>query len=416
LNKATHHGASIYLDISRLLSAGRRRTPSGIERVELAYVKRFGNSERVHFVAFFLGSLHCLPVYLALSYCGTLAQSWRSAGEISRLKALSKMIIIYSVLLVLAIWAWIVRREGSGDGHSVYLNLSHENLRERRKIMAFKSRHAAKLICFVHDLIPITHPEYVRPGHAGIHRRRMDTVAAVADVVLVNSAATREAFLRYVEHKPNVPEVYVVHLGITPDQPIGVRQSSVDTAALPYFVMLATVEPRKNHLLLLNLWRCLVRECAAPPRLIIVGRPGWENEMVLDMLERCEAIAGVVEQRHELSDEALGPLLRGARALLLPSFAEGFGLPVAEALAAGTPVICSDLPALREVGGNVPEYLDPMDGPAWRKAILDYAEATSPRRAAQCMRLGSWSAPDWNQHFEQVSIILEDMMRADAPG
>jgi len=281
--------------------------------------------------------------------------------------------------------------------------------------MAFKSRRAAKLVCFVHDLIPITHPEYVRPGQAGIHRRRMDTVAALADVVLVNSAATQATFLRYVEGKPNVPKVHVVHLGIVPNQPNDANESSVDAAVLPYFVMLATIEPRKNHLLLLNLWRGLVAVCAAPPRLIIIGRPGWENEMVLDMLERCEAIAGVVEQRRNLSDEAVGHLIRGARAMLLPSFAEGFGLPVAEALAAGTPVICSDLPALREVGGDVPEYLDPMDGPAWRKAILDYAQAASPRRAAQCLRLRSWSAPDWGQHFEQVSIILEALMRAEEP-
>lgn len=397
-----------------MLSAGRRRTPSGIERVELAYVKRFGNTERVRFVASFLGSLHCVPCRLACSYCGTLAQSWRSSGKPSQLKALSKMIVIYIVLLALAIRAQIFRRDGGGEARSVYLNLSHENLRERDRIMAFKASRAAKLVCFVHDLIPITHPEYVRRGQASIHRRRMDTVAALADVVLVNSAATRAAFLRYVEGKPNVPEVHVVHLGIARNQPGGVTEDSVD-ATVPYFVMLATIEPRKNHLLLLNLWRNLVAECTAPPRLIIVGRPGWENEMVLDMLERCEAIAGVVEHRHDLSDEALGPLLRGARALLLPSFAEGFGLPVAEALVAGTPVICSDLPALREVGGDVPEYLDPMDGPAWRKAILDYAQTASPRRGAQSVRLRSWLAPDWERHFEQVSIILEDMMCADAP-
>ena len=55
----------------------------------------------------------------------------------------------------------------------------------------------------------------------------------------------------------------------------------------------------------------------------------------------------------------------GARAVLLPSFAEGFGMPVAEALAAGVPVIASDIAALREVGGDVPEYLDPIDGLGW---------------------------------------------------
>jgi glycosyltransferase involved in cell wall biosynthesis len=97
----------------------------------------------------------------------------------------------------------------------------------------------------------------------------------------------------------------------------------------------------------------------------------------------------------------------------LPSFAEGFGLPVPEALSAGTPVICSDLPALREVCGDIPEYLDPLDGLGWRRAILDYTQAASPRRAAQCQRLGAWSAPRWDTHFNQVHGIIKNLVSAD---
>jgi glycosyltransferase involved in cell wall biosynthesis len=98
-------------------------------------------------------------------------------------------------------------------------------------------------------------------------------------------------------------------------------------------------------------------------------------------------------------------LLRGARGLLLPSFAEGFGLPVIEALASGVPVLCSELPALRESGGGVPEYLDPLDAKAWRTAILDYA-GDSPRRAAQLTRLAGWRAPTWDGHFAIVDRLL----------
>ena len=78
------------------------------------------------------------------------------------------------------------------------------------------------------------------------------------------------------------------------------------------------------------------------------------------------------------------PLLRGARALLLPSFAEGFGFPVIEALQLGVPALCSDIAALRETGGAVPEFLDPLDGPGWHQAMLDYAAPrfAAPRRAA----------------------------------
>ena len=107
------------------------------------------------------------------------------------------------------------------------------------------------------------------------------------------------------------------------------------------------------------------------------------------------------------SDAAVASLLAGSRALLFPSFAEGYGLPLAEALALGVPALCSDLPALREVGGAVPDYLDPLDGAAWRRAVLDYADPASAARAAQLRRLAHWRAPSWDAHFAAVDALLE---------
>jgi glycosyltransferase involved in cell wall biosynthesis len=100
-------------------------------------------------------------------------------------------------------------------------------------------------------------------------------------------------------------------------------------------------------------------------------------------------------------------LLRDARALLMPSFAEGYGLPLAETLALGVPALCSDIPALREVGGDVPEFIDPIDGLSWRGAILDYAANISPRRDAQLKRLESWKPTSWETHFGKVSDVLD---------
>ena len=136
---------------------------------------------------------------------------------------------------------------------------------------------------------------------------------------------------------------------------------------------------------------------------------------MLDLLERCAALRGPVLELGTLPDSRVTELLAGARALLFPSFAEGYGLPVAEALGLGVPVLCSDLPALREVGGEVPEYLDPLDGPGWRRAILDYAEPDSPRRAAQLDRLRDWRLPDWDMHFAAVEEMLAQVTGSPVP-
>jgi glycosyltransferase involved in cell wall biosynthesis len=181
----------------------------------------------------------------------------------------------------------------------------------------------------------------------------------------------------------------------------------------PYFVVLGTIEPRKNHLLLLNVWRRLAQTLGpeATPRLVLIGRRGWENENILDLLDRCPVLKGVVVEHNRLPDPEVRTLIAGARALLMPSFAEGFGLPVVEALALGAPVIASDLPALRETGGDAPDYLDPLDGPAWARAILDYAAPRSLRRQAQLARLSNWRAPTWEDHVGGVLDFLAETAR-----
>jgi hypothetical protein len=164
---------------------------------------------------------------------------------------------------------------------------------------------------------------------------------------------------------------------------------------------------------LLNLWRRLADELGdAVPRLVLIGQRGWETENAIDMLERCPSLRGVVLERNSLPDGEAALLLKGAQALLLPSFAEGFGFPLVEALALGVPVLCSDLAALRENGGIVPEYFDPLDGLGWRAAVIDYAVPASPRRQAQLSRLTGWRPANWDDHFAAVDALIAEVRRA----
>jgi glycosyltransferase involved in cell wall biosynthesis len=145
------------------------------------------------------------------------------------------------------------------------------------------------------------------------------------------------------------------------------------------------------------------------PRLVVIGQRGWECENVLDLLERSEPVRQSVIELGRCSDQELATWLGHARALLFPSFAEGYGLPLMEALAAGVPVIASDLPVFREIAGAVPEYLDPLDGLGWRNMVQEYASPGSTRRSAQCLRLAGFRSPTWAQHFERVGMLVEEL-------
>jgi glycosyltransferase involved in cell wall biosynthesis len=107
------------------------------------------------------------------------------------------------------------------------------------------------------------------------------------------------------------------------------------------------------------------------------------------------------------TDADLATWLHHACALLFPSFAEGYGMPLVEALSRGVPVIASDLPVFREIAGDVPDYLDPLDGKGWMARIEAFADPVSPLRAAQLKRLAGYSAPTWSAHFQVVEQFLE---------
>jgi glycosyltransferase involved in cell wall biosynthesis len=342
---------------------------------------------------------------------------------------------------------------------SLFLNTGHSGLERRDYIQGLRAR-GFRPVFFIHDLIPITHPEYGRPGEADRHRVRMTHALEAGAGLIANSEATlvdlkrfaTEAGLRVppalvallapgtepvaprpfgdrqnegpapsIQSIPSIPSIQSILGDRQPDGlhgPYGLHGRpqilSVPQAARPiaepYFVMLGTVEPRKNHVFLLQLWRRWVERLgAATPKLVLIGQRGWECENAVDLLERCPALRGAVIEQGRCSDAALAGYLQHAQALLFPSFAEGYGMPLIEALAQGTPVIAGDLPVYREFAGEIPDYLDPLDGPGWIRALEDYAAPAGVLRAAQLSRMRGFQPPTWAAHFAKVDPFLANL-------
>jgi hypothetical protein len=148
-----------------------------------------------------------------------------------------------------------------------------------------------------------------------------------------------------------------------------------------------------------------------PPHLVLIGQRGWGFDNVVDLLKHSPALRGLVHEVSACSDGALATYLHHSQALLFPSFAEGFGMPIAEALACGVPVIASDLPVFREFAGEIPEYIAPLDGRRWLEVIRDYAQPASPMRTAQLSRAARFQPPTWNAHFQAVDLLLSPLRK-----
>jgi len=397
------------------LSRAGRGTPTGIDRVELAYAQHLLTEESGCFAALDgRGVLGLLGQPTARQFLAEIAAAWRGDGDPATHDRRAWLIARRAWVGLFAGERALAKKLRRSATPPVYLLVSHHHLEKPGSILRLKQQTGARFVCLVHDLIPIEFPEYAKPGQAENHLRRIETACRLADGLIVNSAVTGDALQPQLERAGRAPPLIVAPFGA--DLP----SAAGDAGALPeppYFVCVSTIEARKNHLLLLNLWRRLAGELGkSAPRLVLIGQRGWETENVVYLLDRCPALRGVVIEHNTLPDAAMVQLLRGACALLLPSFAEGFGFPLIEALQLGVPALCSDIPALRETGGAVPEFIDPLDGPGWRTAILDYAAPNSPRRAAQLARLGGWSAPRWDQHFATVDRFIAAVAAEPAIG
>ncbi len=395
----------IVLDISRLISRVLHTTPTGVDRVEMAYARGLleMTPDRLAFAAVHPSGFYGrIPTSVVRTFLERTRADWEGTGGPTRrgVRRLTK--------LMQKLWALRPRPVPSSAAPRILLQTSPHHLHDRSLVETILRRENARLVCLVHDLIPIEYPEYARPNGDPLHRRRVATIAGLASGAISNSEATRLSLVAHLTASGRTLPIHVSHLGLDSSETPDTRPSD-----RPYFVCIGTIEPRKNHLLLLNIWRRMAETVAAVemPVLVLIGRRGWENEQVIDMLDRCPALRDCVVERGRTTDTEMRGLLAGARALLLPSFAEGYGMPVPEALASGIPVICSDLPALREAGGDVPDYLDPLDGPAWIAAVHDYTASGSRRRHAQLARMTHWSPPTWDAHVRSALGFIETVAR-----
>ncbi|TKJ16701.1 glycosyltransferase family 1 protein [Blastococcus sp. CCUG 61487] len=250
------------------------------------------------------------------------------------------------------------------------------------------------VVVTVHDAVPWTHPETLTPRGVRWHRRMAERAAASAAAVVVPTDAVARALARHLDLRC---PVVVVGEGVSDRLalPADAAQRLARLGAVPgsYLMTTATLEPRKGLDVLV---RALGRPGAPDLPLLVAGQPGWGG---VD-LSRVAADAGLAADRvralGRVPDADLAALLHGAAAVVVPSRAEGFGLPVLEGMAAGVPVVTSDDPALVEVGGGATAVVpvgdaDALAGALARVLVEEDLRADLVRRGQERARDFSWA-------------------------
>lgn len=397
----------ICLDLTRLLSrTGQVHT--GVDRVEWAYLEWCLGLERPVF-----GLLRSAFGYILLDRAGLafahthLKQAdWGKPDVLSRLafKQSRDRRAAESALRQRAIARCApprlekMLRRVFPDG-VLYFNTGHSNL-TRRVLGGLSALGNAQSAVLIHDMIPLDWPDHQRAGTVEQFENRMKIVSEFANVLICNSQQTLDDTKRHFDKFGRMPDAFVAHLGV--DVP---RFPKVELPKIPgpYVITIGTIEPRKNHAFLLDLWEAWQAETDAhPPHLVICGNRGWKNEEVFARLDALKAKGAPISEFNGLDDTQMMGLLKGAKAALFPSLAEGFGLPQVEALTLGVPIVCGDLAIYREVLGEFPVYAATSNAYVWRTEIEKLLQKDSKDQGKRGNAFAPFEPPVWDTHFNLV--------------
>lgn len=418
----------VYYDITRLLHRSRADSPTGIDRVDINYANHFLHSEAY--------SIQCIfqekNVFFLVdgsSFIEALYKKWIESiptdfdfakffsGCVSKKKVNSKLLTKQKITSVKSIdnidGVLLDSLVKTSADKGIYINTSHHGIGNSQAYQVFKLIGNLRIVFYLHDIIPIDFPEYVREGDEITHAKRVTAMAQYGDCVLVNSEYTQNRFTKFCETENlRIPETHVLYIGVEQqflDLLKKQNEQFFKDNSIKYFVYISTIEPRKNHIMLLHIWRQMViEERNDIPKLVILGKRGWNNQNILDLLDRSVFLRNHIIELSNLSDAQMLSVLKGARALLYPSFVEGWGMPIVEGVAVGIPVVCSDIAAHRESGQNLVKYISVDDSLSWKNTILELS-TSDELYTSIVSNYVHYQYPLWSVHFQKLDPILENI-------
>jgi glycosyltransferase involved in cell wall biosynthesis len=222
----------------------------------------------------------------------------------------------------------------------------------------------SKLVVTIHDVMPFRHPEYLKAEWADSTKKSIHASIKRADCIIAVSRFTKCEIVELLQ----VPDdrIRVIYNGISPIfRPVR-DQTKVEHIKTrygvrgPYFLFVGTIEPKKNITTLICAWAALRASTRYQYPLVLVGKKGWYFEELQKEIQYRSDRKDIIFTDSITNDDLLY-LYSGAEAFVMPSLFEGFGIPLIEAMACGTPVVTSNRTSLPEIAGDSALVVDPLD-------------------------------------------------------
>lgn len=281
-------------------------------------------------------------------------------------------------------------------------------------------RDGVRIGVYVHDIVPLTHPEYCMPDLVRDVSLAACELLVVADFVLTGSNYTKQAlggFLR--DHgMPAMPtrivplphSLTVSRAGVEPrpDVPPMMRRK-------PYVLYVSAIEGRKNHLYVANAWRELIDQGVNVPDLVFVGRKIWRIGGLMDLLESTRHLGGRVHFVEDLSNAELGSVYAHCLFTVFTSDVEGWAGPVGESLAHGVPCVATNASSIPQIGGDFVDYVDPLNLREGIEVFRRLIEDADYRVARRKHIAADFAPRSWHEFGCDFFAAIDEAIAAEHP-
>lgn len=267
-----------------------------------------------------------------------------------------------------------------------------------------------KRVTFIHDLTPLLFPQYHVYHSQLLQRLFLPSILRSATHIITNSAHTRQDLIQFFPFTANKSTATLLGKDLLYRPIEDAKVLEAYGIQQPYWLCVGTIEPRKNIKVLLAAFDRLKAATDCPHQLVLLGKKGWKSDGIYQRIQsspyrECIHLPGYVER------EALPVIYSMAEVFIYPSFYEGFGLPVLEAMSCGVPVLTADVSSLPEVGGEGALYFDPHSV----EELVDLLRQLlrSPALRQQQARLGLKRATQfsWEKTARETDAIFDRLAK-----
>lgn len=282
--------------------------------------------------------------------------------------------------------------------------------------MTWPTRKSQLKITTIHDLTYLRFPETVEPKNLAFLRKQVPRTLKKADLILTVSETIKQEIL----NEFDIPSDKILALPIPPSQTFAEFKPSKKALApslkisTKYFILfVGNFEPRKNLSVLVQAYLLLPEKVRQKCSLVIAGAKGWKNNETQNKIDEAVDNGENIIQTGNLSQTQVAQLMSEATALVMPSIYEGYGMPVSEAMAVKTPVICSDIPVLHESSGESALFFDPNSPKQLAKCIAKLILDKKLRQKLILAGTKHISKLSWSENANKLVQKIEQILESD---